>query len=69
MSVDDGDLSNLSRSSVEVALISADGINPECSRSILLPYSAQCSIEITPDIDDMAITGGEKPVCLVAASV
>jgi hypothetical protein len=65
VSVEDGDLSNLRRSP---GLISADGINPECSRLILLLYSAQSSIEIIPDIDDIATTGDEKPVCLVAAA-
>jgi hypothetical protein len=64
-----GDLSNLRRSPVEVGLISGDGINLECSRLILLPFSAQSSIEITPDTDDMATTGDEKLVCLVAAAV
>src|ERR1700733_8796658 len=48
-----GDLSNLRRSPIEVGLISGDGINLECSRLILLPFSAQSSIEITPDTDDM----------------
>jgi hypothetical protein len=51
VNIGDGNLSNLRCSLVEIGLINADRIDPECSHSILQTYSAQCSVEITPNID------------------